>query len=221
MRWCRARSGRVLILAVVAAVALAMTADRWGPFLTTERGARLVGAGDYVSAARALSHRVVSAPSDARAHYWLGVAYARIGVREGAVRHLTRAVRLAPRDALYHDGLGRMLREAGDGEAALGEFRDAVGLAPGEPRYQADLAGLLLDRGHVEAAAAALRRAVAIRPDAVELRLLLATALGRAGDTRGMAREYREVTRRASESPLGEMARQQLHTVESSERSLR
>src|SRR5437763_882916 len=72
-------------------------------------------------------------------------------------------------------------------------------------------------REAVPAGAAARRRPAArLNPRSVETRLLLATALRRAGDMNGMAREYTEVRRLAPSGPLGELARQALN-----ERSIR
>lgn len=208
--------------AVVAGViSVVVAGSQWDVRRSTDRGVRLLGAGDYASAARALLHRVASAPNDARAHYYLGLAYSRMGVREGAINHFRVAVRLAPTSAESRDGLGRALREAGETPAALAELEEAVRLNPREPRYQIDLAGALLDQGQVGPAVAGLRRAIQARPDALELRLLLATALARAGDREGRARQYREVSRLAGENPLGEMARQDLRLTELNERSPR
>src|SRR5439155_1258958 len=71
-------------------------------------------------------------------------------------------------------------------------------------------------RQSVTAAAERLRQAARLKPRSVEIRLLLATALRRAGDMNGMAREYTEVRRLAPSGPLGELARQALN-----ERSIR
>jgi len=77
---------------------------------------------------------VAAAPGNARAHYYLGLAYARIGIRQGAISHLREAVRLEPDGARFHAELGRAYRQAGEPERALEEFEAAVSLTPREGR---------------------------------------------------------------------------------------
>src|SRR5947207_1708321 len=98
-----------------------------------------------------------------------------------------------------------------DSLAARRELEEAAHLDPGDPRYQIDLAGLLLDQGELAPAVERLRQAVRLRPRSAEIRLLLATALRRAGDYDGMVREYTKVRRLAPSNPLGEIARQALN----------
>src|SRR5881628_1588676 len=205
-------------LAVTAAGAFALVLDvpTWRGRQSVTHAARLIDAGDYASAIRTLLGAVAAAPRDARAHYYLGLAYARLGVPTGAMNQLRDAVRLAPGDARVHDALGQTLRVVGARRAARREFEEAARLDPGEARYHVDLAGLLLDAGQPAAAAERLRQAARLKPRSVEIRLLLATALRRAGDMNGMAREYTEVRRLAPSGPLGELARQALN-----ERSIR
>jgi Flp pilus assembly protein TadD len=104
----------------------------------------------------------------------------------------------------------------GDSRAARRELEEATRLDPGDPRYQVDLAGLMLDQGELAPAVERLRQAVRLEPRSAAVRLLLATALRRAGDYNGMVHEYTKVRRLAPASPLGEIARQALN-----ERSVR
>src|SRR5881396_1473457 len=200
-----------LAVATGGAIALARELPAWRGRQSVTEAARLIDAGDYASAIRTLLGAVAAAPRDARAHYYLGLAYARLGVPTGAMNQLRDAVRLAPGDARV-----QTLRVVGARRAARREFEEAARLDPGEARYHVDLAGLLLDAGQPAAAAERLRQAARLKPRSVEIRLLLATALRRAGDMNGMAREYTEVRRLAPSGPLGELARQALN-----ERSIR
>jgi Flp pilus assembly protein TadD len=200
-----------LAVAAGGVVALALDGPPWRGRYSVAHAARLIDDGDYASAIRTLLGAVAAAPRDARAHYYLGLAYARLGVPTGALSQLTDAVRLAPGDPLVHDALGQTFRELGDSSAARREFEAAARLDPGDARAQVDLAGLLLDQGQPTAAVEQLRRAVRLRPRSAEIRLLLATALRRAGDLNGMVREYIEVRRLAAGRPLGEIARQALN----------
>ena len=215
-RWRGDRVAGLLMLGSLAVaaggvVALAVEIPVWRGRPSVAHAVRLLDDGDYASAIRTLLAAVAAAPRDARAHYYLGVAYARLGVPAGALNQLSDAVRLAPDDPRVHDALGQTFRELGDSRAARREFEAAAHLDPSDPRSQVDLAGLLLDQGQPTAAVERLRRAVRLKPRSPEIRLLLATALRRAGDRDGMVHEYIEVRRLAAGRPLGEIARQALN----------
>jgi len=201
----------VLGLAAVATVALVYGIGRWQASQRLERGLRLLSEGDYAAAARALLRAVAVRPRDARAHYYLALAYSRIGLQQGALRQLQEAIRLAPNEAEFYEGLGQVYREADDRASALGQFEEAVRRDPRGLRYRIALAGTLLDQGRVREALQALREASRLKPDSAEVHLLLAEALRRAGDRPGMQGEYRHALRLASSTPLGELARQALH----------
>src|SRR2546428_13904501 len=98
----------------------------------------------------------------------------------------------------------------GDSRAARRELEAAAHLDPGDPRYQVDLAGLLLDQGELAPAVERLRQAVRLEPRSAAVRLLLATALRRAGDYDGMVREYTKVRRLGPTSPPRRNARKAL-----------
>lgn len=202
-------------------VALTIAGAQWRARGSVEDGAELIAEGQYSSAVRVLLPEVAAAPNEALAHYYLGLAYSRIGVRHGALSHLTEAVRLAPYEGRFHDGLGRAYRAMGDASSALAEFEAAARLDPGAPRYEVDLAGALLDDGQVDAAIDRLRHAVQLQPRSPELRLFLATTLKRAGDRDGMIREFDAANRLAGAGPLAEMARQELRATGWNERSPR
>src|SRR2546430_2478448 len=165
------------------ALARARELPAWGGRLAVTGATRLIDDGDYTAAIRTLLGAVAATPRDARVHYYLGLAYARLGVPRGALNQLSDAVRLAPGDARVHDALGQALRAVGDPRAARREFEEA----------------------------ARLGQAVHLKPRSAEIRLLRAAALRRAGDVNGMAREYTEVRRLAPAGPLGEFARQALN----------
>jgi Flp pilus assembly protein TadD len=173
--------GRLAMGGVLAAAlaALASGPAWWRAHGLVENGATLVSDGQYLPAVRQLVQAVAAAPHDARAHYYLGLAYAGLGQDAAALSHAEDAVRLAPRDA----------------------------------RYEAGLATLFLDAGRTPEAIAHLRRAVDMKPTSPDIRLLLADALRRAGDTDGMEREYRIAMRLAGGDTLGALAREQLRAA--------
>ncbi|HWP75671.1 MAG TPA: tetratricopeptide repeat protein [Methylomirabilota bacterium] len=173
--------GRLAMGGVLAAAlaALASGPAWWRAHGLVESGATLVSDGEYLPAVRQLVQAVAAAPQDARAHYYLGLAYAGLGQDAAALSHAEDAVRLAPRDA----------------------------------RYETGLATLFLDAGRTPEAIAHLRRAVDMKPTSPDIRLLLADALRRAGDTVGMEREYRIAMRLAGGDTLGALAREQLRAA--------
>jgi len=77
-------------------VALAFFLGHWHMRSLDEHGRALVAEEQYLPAIRLLSGIVAEAPGDARAHYYLGLAYAGLGLCGAAWTHLDEATRLAP-----------------------------------------------------------------------------------------------------------------------------
>ena len=177
-QWVRRWLRRIIAVGALGAAvtALALGIGAWRSRGLVDAGARLVSDEDYLPATRALTRAVVAAPRDARAHYYLGLAYAGLGQDEAALHHV----------------------------------RDAVRLAPREPAYEAGLTTVLLDGGRVAEAVEHVRRAADLAPRSAAVRLLLADTLRRAGDTDGMAREYRLTMHLARDGALEAIAREQL-----------
>ncbi|PYM19785.1 MAG: hypothetical protein DMD81_03120 [Candidatus Rokuibacteriota bacterium] len=101
--WC--------LLIVAATLGLALAGAHWRARQATDVGERLVVEGHYRRAIRTLSRAVALAPDEARAHFYLGIAYSRIGMPEGAMAHLREAVRLAPREPRYRETLDHATRD--------------------------------------------------------------------------------------------------------------
>jgi predicted Zn-dependent protease len=207
------RAAYVVAAVVVVLLASGYGAWRWHGRASPDLAARLIADGHYRAAIRVLQEQLATTADDARLHYYLGLAYAGAGMRDGAVNQLRETVALAPREASYHQALGEAYRETGDVGRAREELEAAVRLDPASTRYEASLASLLLDLGQTEAALARLRHAVETHSREADVRLLLAEALGQAGDREGMLHEYREVVRLAAGRPLGEIARQALRAA--------
>src|SRR5262249_8553450 len=102
--WC--------VVIVAATLGLAAAGAHWRARQATDAGARLVEEGHYRRAIRVLARALALAPGEARAHFYLGIAYSRIGMSAGAVAHLPESVRLAPRDRDYRDARDRASRDA-------------------------------------------------------------------------------------------------------------
>ena len=107
-------------------IALALAVGQWNTYSLDEQGRALVAEGEYLPAVRVLLHAVAVAPGDARAHYYLGLAYAGIGLCGAAWMHLEEAARLAPENRRLRAGLGPLCRGVAPGPAILGQFDHAV-----------------------------------------------------------------------------------------------
>lgn len=146
--WLARLLAAVALVATVVALALGVSA--WRARGLVEAGASLVLDGEYLPAARELTRAVVAAPRDARAHYYLGLAYAGLGQHAAALSHARDAVRLAPRDPQYEAGLATVLLDAGRVGDAIGHLRRAAQLEPRSPDIRLLLADTLRRAGDVE-----------------------------------------------------------------------
>lgn len=94
------------------AAALAFTLAHWHMRSLDEHGRALVAEERYLPAIRVLSGVVARVPGDARAHYYLGRAYAGVGLCGAASIHLEEAARLAPEYRRSRAGPGLACRNA-------------------------------------------------------------------------------------------------------------
>jgi Flp pilus assembly protein TadD len=90
-----------------------------------DQGGALVAEGRYSPAVRVLSKAVAEAPGNARAHYYLGLAYAGLGLCGAASIHLGEAMRLSPSHGDLSGGLGACQAPAARSDVA-GHFDHAV-----------------------------------------------------------------------------------------------
>lgn len=148
-RWWLVRIAAVGAIGA-AMIALALGIGEWRFLNMVEAGAELVSEEEYLPAARALTRAVVAAPRDARAHYYLGLAYAGLGQDEAALSHARNAVRLAPREPAYETGLATVLLDADRVAEAIVHLRRAAWMAPGSAGIRLLLADTLRRAGDVE-----------------------------------------------------------------------
>jgi Flp pilus assembly protein TadD len=144
--------GRIVMgaLAVAAVTALALGIGEWRARGSVEAGASLVADEEYLPAARELVRAVAAAPRDARAHYYLGQAYAGLGQDGAALNHAREAVRLAPREPEYEAGLATLLLDAGRVPEALTHVQRAAALEPRSADVRLLLADTLRRAGDVD-----------------------------------------------------------------------
>jgi len=114
------------LVTLVGVIALVQAVGQWHVRSLDERGRTLVAEGEYLPAVRVLLRAVATAPGDARAHYYLGLAYAGIGLCGAAWIHLEEAARLAPADWRLRAGLGASCRGPVPEPDILGQFDHAV-----------------------------------------------------------------------------------------------
>ena len=93
-------------------VALAFFLGHWHMRSLDEHGRALVAAEQYALAVRVLSGVVAEAPGDARAHYYLGLAYAGCGMCGAASLNIGEAARLALEYRRHFAGPGLACRNA-------------------------------------------------------------------------------------------------------------
>jgi tetratricopeptide (TPR) repeat protein len=148
-------------------------------------------------------------PDSAFARLGLGKLALERGDAATAVEHLAEALRLAPTASIIHYPLGVAYRELGDTERAKQhlEQRGDVDILPADP-WMDEIRGLLsgpmlwVDRGTEayvagkwETAVRAFGEALAGAPEDAPVRVSLAAALFRAGDTAGAEARYVEALR--------------------------
>ena len=91
IKWVALGVGTLVVMG-----ALAFALGSWNAHSLDEQGRALVAAEEYLPAIRVLSGVVATTPGDARAHYYLGLAYAGVGLCGAAWMHIEEAARLAP-----------------------------------------------------------------------------------------------------------------------------
>jgi len=112
--------------ALAGVIALALALGQWHAYSLDEQGRTLVAEGEFLPAVRVLLQAVAEAPGNARAHYYLGLAYAGIGLCGAAWIHLEEAARLAPAYGRLRDGLGPACRGYMVHRGVSGQFYHAV-----------------------------------------------------------------------------------------------
>ena len=114
------------LAALASVIALAVALGQWHAYSLDEQGRALVAEGEFLPAVRVLVQAVAQAPGDARAHYYLGLAYAGIGLCGAAWIHFEEAARLAPAYGRLRAGLGPACRGSEMPLYGEGQFDHAV-----------------------------------------------------------------------------------------------
>lgn len=103
-------------------------------------------------------------PTDAEAHFNLGVVQKGLGQLEDAAASYRRALKIKPDYAEAHNNLGNTLRELGQLEDATVSYRRALKLQPNYVDTHFNLGNTLKDLGRLDEAIISLRRAAELNP---------------------------------------------------------
>jgi Flp pilus assembly protein TadD len=116
-------------------------------------------------------------PSEAAAHYNLGVALTGAGRAEEAMAQYSRALELSPEYPEAHTNLGAALVASGKPEQAIPHFEMALRLNPENPKAENNLGAALMQLGRSTEGIGHLERSVALQPEDPEARASLGVAL--------------------------------------------
>jgi len=131
-------------------------------------GLRLLRAGEFSDAERALQRALGSSPARAEGWYLLGRARQELGKLEEAVQAYRRAVELQPGLAEAHNNLGIVLKKLGRIGEALSSYREAVRRRPDYVEARNNLGNALAQLDHHDEAIECFRHVIQSRPDYAE-----------------------------------------------------
>lgn len=140
-----------------------------------------IEAGDFEAARAVLEQLTRDEPTNARAHYYLGVAQQNSGQNAEAIASYEKAVELAPKLAPAWVNLTAAMLDAGDAAGAERVVGRGLSLHPSEPGLLYNRALSLAAQGKNDAAVTAYETAVAADPGNIEVKYGYAEALVDAG----------------------------------------
>jgi tetratricopeptide (TPR) repeat protein len=120
--------------------------------------------GDESAAQQSFQRALLLSPSNADAHYLLGVMLGKRGELRDAEDHLRQAIAGNPGFSDAHAALGNVRLMQGDKDGALASYQRAVSLAPDSPEVHSNLGLLYQSIGMPEQALQAFRLAYRLAP---------------------------------------------------------
>lgn len=124
----------------------------------------LLQGGRFAEAEAPLRGIVAQAPTNAEAHFLLGMCRYQQGSAREALVHMRRAVNLAPTAVQFSVNLGFVLSEAGELDEAERVLRGALARAPQDPAALNALGITLQQAGRLDEALAVYERGIALAP---------------------------------------------------------
>jgi tetratricopeptide (TPR) repeat protein/SAM-dependent methyltransferase len=124
----------------------------------------LLQGGRFAEAEGPLRGIVEQAPTNAEAHFLLGMCRYQQGSARDALEHMRRAVDLAPTSAQFAVNLGFVLSEAGELDEAERVLRSALARTPQDPAALNALGITLQQAGKLDEALAVYERGIALAP---------------------------------------------------------
>jgi tetratricopeptide (TPR) repeat protein len=170
-------------------------------------GVDAISAGDFEKARSVFAGIVADEPSNAKAHFYLGVAQQNLGQAEAAVASYEKALSLEPKLTEASVNLTAALLDAGDAGKAAPIIERALARDPGNAGllYNRALAASML--GKTTEAVKAYREAVAADPSNAEIRYGYAEALVAAGSNSQAKSVLTELTQSNDVAVLASSAR--------------
>lgn len=150
--------------------------------ISYNEGVLALEAGDAESARASLEEARRLAPTMARVHDQLSMAYAATGDLDHALEASREALRLDPETAGAWSNRSSIERERGDAGAALEAAQRAIEIEPDLAAAHNNLGNALFDLGRIEPARQSYARALELRPGFADARVNLGLVLGQRGE---------------------------------------
>ena len=132
-------------------------------------------------------------PSNARAHYALGLALTQSRQMTEARQAFEAATTIEPDFADAWVNLGVVQKEEGDFESADDSYAQALAVKPNDPITHNNYGNLVLARGDLDKAAMAYSRAIELDPDYTDAKVNLALAYREQGDAEKSLRTLEKI----------------------------
>jgi protein O-GlcNAc transferase len=152
----------------------------------------------YPEAEKVLRENIVRFPDYAPSHLLLGQIqfFSEEPDFDAALMEFREVVRIGPSSQEGHHWLGSAFEHVGQTDDAIASYREAIRLAPEDPRPHVALGNCFIRKGWYSEAIKLLRKGLELKPYCTEtdVRVFLAEALLKTGQTKAACAEWRRVT---------------------------
>ena len=154
------------------------------------KGRFLLNEAQFARARDLFKASLVSAPSSASTHYWLGVTLLNLNEIEAARAEFIEVQRLAPRDVGSKLQLAKLHLQAGDAAAAATLVNEALAIEPGNGQGHMLLVDVLIAQGNLTTAAKEATFIATYAPNAPSPQMQLGRIFMRQGDYAAAERAF-------------------------------